>query len=226
VESFGFGPGADWRAVNLRAKKGSYTFRVTFAGRPFGQFSLKLAGEYNVANALAVCALAHEAGISIKALADSMATYDGVERRMTFRGRGRGVTIVDDYAHHPTEIRVTLDAVRRRYSPKRTWVVFQPHQASRTRHLLEEFSRAFDQADVVLVPDIYSVRDTEEDRRSVGSAHLVERICSTGTRSIYLPTMKAVTDHVESHAADGDLVVVMGAGDVWKVADELVERMC
>lgn len=226
VESFGFGPGADWRAVNLRARQGSFTFRVTYAGRPFGQFSLALAGMHNVANALAACALAHEAGAAIDAVATAMSSYEGVERRMTFRGRGRGVTIVDDYAHHPTEIRVTLDAVRRRYAPKRTWVVFQPHQASRTRHLMDEFSRAFDLADVVLVPDIYSVRDTEEDVRSVGSAHLVERIRSMGTRSIYLPTMKDVTDHVESHAADGDLVVVMGAGDVWKVADELVERMC
>lgn len=226
VEYCGFGPGADWRAVNLRAQRGQFTFRIMHKKRPFAQATLSLAGQYNVANALAGVALAHEAGAPKEAIIKALADFEGVDRRMTHRGTGRGVTIVDDYAHHPTEIRVTLEAVRRRYAPKRTWVVFQPHQASRTRQLFEGFAHAFEQADVVLLPDIYCVRDTESDRESVGSVGLAQRIALTGTRSMYLPTMQDVTEHLTHHTTDGDLVVVMGAGDVWKVADELVERMC
>lgn len=226
VEYCGFGPGADWRAVNLRAQRGRFVFRILYRGRAYAQASLQLAGRYNVANALAAVALAHEAGAPANLIVKALAEFRGVDRRMTHRGTGRGVTIVDDYAHHPTEIKATLEAVRRRYAPKRTWVVFQPHQASRTRYLLDDFSTAFRDADVVVLPDIYCVRDSEADRSAVASSGLAERIAKTGTRSLYIPSMHDVTDHLASHAREGDLVVVMGAGDVWKVADELVQRMC
>lgn len=226
VEYCGFGPGADWRAVNLRALRGRFSFRIMYRRRFFAQATLQLAGRYNVANALAAVALAHHAGASAEAIVEALAEFRGVDRRMTHRGTSRGVTIVDDYAHHPTEIRVTLEAIRRRYNPKRTWVVFQPHQASRTRQLFDDFSTAFEHADVVLLPDIYSVRDTEADQAAVGSSVLAERIAQSGKQSMYLPSMREVTDYLAANTTEGDLVVVMGAGDVWKVADELIERMC
>ena len=226
VETFGLGVGAHWRATSLRAQRGCYTFRLVHRGRFLTTCRLKLAGRHSVNNALAAAALAHEAGVAPDRIAGAMATFEGVHRRMTLRGRGRGITIVDDYAHHPTEIKVTLRALRHRYAPRRTWVVFQPHQASRTRILMEDFIHAFEDADVVLIPDIYSVRDTEEDRRAIASPSLVERICSTGKESRYLPSFDEVCDHLEQNAEDGDVVVTMGAGDVWKVADGLVERVC
>ena len=140
-------------------------------------------------------------------------------------GQLRGVTVIDDYAHHPTEIRVSIEAVRHRYSPRRTWVVFQPHQHSRTRLLMDEFARSFKDADEIIVPDIYDARDSTDDDNPNGSVELVSRIRKTGGRVRHLPELKDVTDHLLEHVADGDLVLTMGAGDIWKVADELVERI-
>ena len=225
VETVGFGPGADWQAASLRSCRGQFSFRLNYRGCYFASCRLKLAGKHNVANALAAAALAHEAGASAEAIVASMADFSGVQRRMTCRGTHRGVTIVDDYAHHPTEIKATLRAVRSHYAPKRTWVVFQPHQASRTRQMLDEFSRAFDDADVVIIPDIYKVRDSQEDCQTVQASGLVERLSIEGKTSRYMPSLDQVCEHLASSVRAGDLVVTMGAGDVWKVADGLVERV-
>ncbi|HRX86582.1 MAG TPA: UDP-N-acetylmuramate--L-alanine ligase, partial [Phycisphaerae bacterium] len=226
VQSCGFGPGAYWRATNLRLHRGCYSFVLRREGRPLATCTLSIAGRHNVANALAGAALAAHAGAEPERIAEALATYEGVHRRMTFRGRGRGVTIIDDYAHHPTEIRATLAAVRQRYAPRRMWAVFQPHQASRTRLLMEEFVTAFKDADVVLIPDIYSVRDTDADRAAVTSATLASRICSAGRAAHYLPGLDSVCDHLDANVGEGDVVVTMGAGDVYKVADGLVKRVC
>jgi len=226
LETFGLAPGADWRAVSPRSCRGRFDFLLFYRDQLLTRCSLRLPGRYNVGNALAAAALAWEAGVSSARIATGLASFEGVHRRAMLRGQGRGVTIIDDYAHHPTEIRVTLRALRSHYVPKRTWVVFQPHQASRTRHLLEDFGRAFEGADVVLVPDIYSVRDTEEDRREMRSPRLVDRIQASGTESRYLPTFDDVTRHLEQNLAKGDLVITMGAGDVWRVADGLARMVC
>ncbi len=225
VETFGFTAGADWRAVDLRAERGSYSFSLMYDGRVYDDCRVKLAGEYNVSNALAAAALAHHAGASVESIVEAMGTFEGVHRRMTCRGTWKGATVVDDYAHHPTEIRVTLNALRHRYAPNRMWVVFQPHQASRTHQLMEGFGRAFSDADVVLVPDIYSVRDSQEDLERANSSRLVERLTHAGVESRYLPTFDDVRAHLDGHVSDGDCVVTMGAGDVWKVADNLVGRV-
>ncbi|MBU0719091.1 MAG: UDP-N-acetylmuramate--L-alanine ligase, partial [Planctomycetes bacterium] len=159
-------------------------------------------------------------------LARALPSFTGINRRMTWRGRGRGVDIVDDYAHHPTEIRVTLEALRRSYQPKRVLVVFQPHQHARTRHLFEDFATSFSGADEVIVPDIYGAREEGVEVGGMGSRELASRICEHGVSARYLPTLGAATDRLVQHAVEGDLIVTMGAGDVWKVADELVNRVC
>jgi UDP-N-acetylmuramate--alanine ligase len=135
------------------------------------------------------------------------------------------VIVVDDYAHHPTEIRATIRAARDRYTPKRTWVVFQPHQYSRTKMFIDTFAESFNDADLILIPDIFAARDSEQDRRAVGSADLVERIHACGGQAWHIPQLDAVTDHLEQNIGPGDMVLTMGAGDVWKVADGLVERI-
>jgi UDP-N-acetylmuramate--alanine ligase len=144
---------------------------------------------------------------------------------MEVRGTTAGITVIDDYAHHPTEIAVTLRAVRDRYRQRRTWVVFQPHQHSRTRLLMDEFAGCFDGAYRVLVPDVYAARDSEEDKALNGSRGLVSRLRANGSDARYLPTLEEVAAHLASEVAAGDVVVTMGAGDVWKVADALVERV-
>jgi UDP-N-acetylmuramate--alanine ligase len=225
VETFGFEGEAHWQAVNLREDRGCYAFDVRFRGAHVASTRLSIPGRYNVANALAALALAHHAGVDPDVMATALPTFAGIDRRLSWCGAGRGVTIVDDYAHHPTEIRVTIEAARYRYRPSRTLVVFQPHQHARTRHLMDDFADAFGEADEIIVPDVYGAREAG-DTGIPCSQELVSRIRRVGGRATYLPRLGDVADHVVRHAVEGDLVLIMGAGDVWKVADELVERIC
>jgi len=226
VETFGFSDGADWRACNLCIDRGRYSFDVFFRRERLLSTGLSVPGRHNVANALAAIALTHHAGAEPERIAKALFTFAGVDRRLSWRAEGRGVTIVDDYAHHPTEIRVTIEAARDRYRPRRLWVVFQPHQDSRTRHFMDQFAESFGQADEVIVPEVYRARDTGDPLGQAGSAELASRICRAGGRAQYLKTLVDVVDHLMPQLAEGDLVLTMGAGDVWKVADELVERLC
>jgi len=226
VETFGFCDEADWQAVNLRADRGRYGFDVRLRGSRLLSTSLAIPGRHNVANALAAVALAYHAGAEPERLAEALTTFKGVDRRLTWRGEGQGVTIVDDYAHHPTEIRVTIEAARDRYRPRRLWVVFQPHQDSRTRHFMDEFAASFGQADEVIVAEVYRARDRGDPLGQAGSAELALRICRAGGRGQYVPTLGGAVEALCPHLAEGDLVLTMGAGDVWKVADELVQRLC
>src|SRR5581483_311110 len=148
--------------------------------------------------------------------------FKGVDRRMTEVGRFNGAIVVDDYGHHPTEIRATLRALREKYQPKRLICVFQPHQASRTRLLLEDFSTCFSDATETLLPDIYSVRDTAEDKAAVSSGELASRIEKSGQRAKHLPTFEQIVQHLKQDARDGDVIVTMGAGTVWQIGRELV----
>ncbi|MEN6427434.1 MAG: UDP-N-acetylmuramate--L-alanine ligase [Phycisphaerales bacterium] len=137
----------------------------------------------------------------------------------------RGITVLDDYGHHPTEIRASLAAIRQRYQPRRLWCVFQAHQYSRTQALLEEFANCFVQADKVIVPEIYFSRDSQASREAVNAKILADRIRRSGTDAEYVATFDAVCDHLEQNVNAGDVVVTMGAGDVWKVADEYIRRL-
>lgn len=226
IETFGFEHGVDWRAVNLRDDHGRFSFDAEYRGEVVLSTSLAIAGRHNVGNALGAIALAYHAGADLKAVARAAASFEGVRRRLTFRGRGRGVTILDDYAHHPTEVRVTIEAARYRYEPKRTLVVFQPHQYSRTWHLMDAFAGSFTLADEVVIPEVYGAREARDDLNGRASEELASRIVKHGGQARYVPTLRDAAEHVSRHAADGDMVLTMGAGDVWKVADELVERFC
>ncbi len=226
VATFGFEEGADWQAAELHNDAGCYAFDIRLEGNPLMSTRLSIPGRHNVANALAAVALAYHAGADPEAVAEALPAFEGVSRRLTWRGEGRGVTIVDDYAHHPTEVRASLEAARHRYRPKRTWVVFQPHQRERMRRLLDDFAGSLGEADEVIVPDVYAARETDDPDHSACAENLVSRIRQSGGRVCYLPSLEAVADHLVENVAEGDLVMTMGAGDVWKVADELVERIC
>lgn len=226
VETFGFGPEADWRAIHLDGKRGCYSFDVTLGGSHVLSTRMSIPGRHSVANALPAIALAHHAGADADSIAAAVESFAGINRRMTWRGEGRGVTIVDDYAHHPTEVRVTIEAALRRYDPKRTWVIFQPHQQERTRRLMDGFAGSFAGADEIIVPDVYGARETSETQTVRCSEQLVQRIRQCGGNARYVPDLAAVAGLVTEQLSAGDLVLTMGAGDVWKVADELVERLC
>jgi UDP-N-acetylmuramate--alanine ligase len=224
-ETFNLDGPADWRAENLQFDTGRGIFDLTYQGRILTQVRLKLAGAHNVANALAVSALAREAGLTATQIRVGLEGYEGVGRRMTYKGQAAGVTVLDDYAHHPTEIRVTLEAIRARYQPRRLWCLFQPHQHSRTRFLMKEFALCFQAADVVLLPEIYFVRDSEQLRREVNAEQLAAAIATHGGDARYCGTFDRIRETLAAELRPGDVVVTMGAGDIGNLADELIRRL-
>ncbi len=131
--------------------------------------------------------------------------------------------MLDDYAHHPTEIRASLEAVRQRYRPKRLWCVFQPHQYSRTRFLLDDFAESFKLADITIVPEIYFVRDTAESKSTVNAETLAECIRRQQCEALFINDFAGILNYITQHIQDGDLVMTMGAGTIWKVADDIIQ---
>ena len=215
----------DWWPAKLRLDDGRGRFELMHRGRCLGSVELTLAGMHNVANAMAVAALAHHAGAADGDICRALSTFAGVGRRMSNKGHVAGILILDDYAHHPTEIRVTLEAIRQRYRPRRLWCVFQPHQHSRTRFLLDDFALSFGAADVVLLPDIYFVRDSDAVRREINAQQLSREIVNNSGQALYLRDFDTIATHLCRELLQGDLVVTMGAGDIWKLGDELIHRL-
>jgi UDP-N-acetylmuramate--alanine ligase len=211
-----------WSTRVTRIKNGCYCGEIWFQNEALALIELSVAGEHNLINATMAVAACRAVGIDPQRSASAIASFKGVDRRMTEVGKFNGAIVVDDYGHHPTEIRATLKALREKYQPNRLICVFQPHQASRTRLLLDEFSTCFSDATETLLPDIYSVRDSAEDRAAVSSGELASRIERSGQRAKHLPTFQQIVDHLRSDARDGDVIVTMGAGTVWQIGRELV----
>jgi len=222
VQTFGLTPGCAWRGENVVSDRGRRAMDVVFQGRPFCRLRVPLAGLHNAYNALAATALLHHAGVEAESIAKLLGGFTGAYRRATLKGRSRGVTVVDDYAHHPTEVQASLRALREFYSPKRLLCVFQPHQHSRTRFLLKDFAQSFGACDEVIVPDIYFVRDSARERDYISSADLVAQIGFHGGVAVYRKTFDEIIGHLQDELTAGDLVVTMGAGNIWEVADEIV----
>ncbi len=226
VETFGFSEGMDWRADNVEQERGHYSFDIMHEGSFFVRAGLnRLPGRHQISNALVAAALAHHAGVGPESIAESLSQFSGADRRLTERGEVGGALLLDDYGHHPTEIQVTLRAVRERYPNRRLWVIFQPHQHSRTRFFLNDFARSFGLADRLLVPDIFFVRDSEAERNAVCGSDLVDRVRASGGDALYLASQDEIVDHVVDNLEEGDVVMTMGAGDVWKIGDALVRRL-
>ncbi len=222
VQTFGLSANCTWRGMNMHAHQGRFAFDVLFRDAKYCSLELLLPGLHNAYNALAATAALHHAGMSTEKAAQLLGQFTGTHRRMTLKAQHKGVTVVDDYAHHPTEIQVTLRAIRDFYQPRRLMCVFQPHQHSRTRFLLKDFARSFGAADEVIVPDIYFVRDSARERDYVSSEDLVSQIRLNAGTAMYLKTFDDINRHLQSTLKSGDLVVTMGAGNIWEVADETV----
>jgi len=222
VETFGLAAGRTWRGVDLATDRGLVTMDVTLCDQDFCRLAVPLPGLHNAYNALAATALLYHAGMGPKKIAELLGQFAGTRRRMTVKAQRNGLTVLDDYAHHPREIQVTLKAIRDYYQPARLVCVFQPHQHSRTRFLLKDFASSFGQADEVIVPDIYFVRDSDREKDYISSEDLVSQIRLRGGAATYLESFDEITRHLQATLAPGDLVVTMGAGNIWKVADEIV----
>ncbi len=225
VETFGLSAGCHWRGLILKAVRGNIQLEICKDGKIFGDLLVPLPGLHNAYNALAAVAMLHHAGLQPDYITRHLETFTGTKRRMTHVGQSRGVTVVDDFAHHPTEIQATLRAVKNHYQPKRIFCVFQPHQHSRTRFLLKDFAQSFALAEEVIVPEIYFVRDSEKEKDHISSEDLVAQISLRGGVAKYLETFEDIVQHLLAQVGQDDLIVTMGAGNVWEVADEIIRRL-
>jgi len=198
-------------------------FEIRLKDQDVGRFRLPAPGAHNVLNATAAIAVALELEIAPEKIREALEAFTSVDRRFQVRGRERGVTVIDDYGHHPTEIRATLAAARLG-GYRRIHVLFQPHRYTRTQQLMEEFAGSFHQADSVLLLDIYAA--SEEPIEGVTSESLAEMTRSFGHRSAgYAGTVVRAVDQVVNMVQEGDLVLTLGAGNIWQAGDLLLARL-
>jgi UDP-N-acetylmuramate--alanine ligase len=220
LRTYGVSPDADVRVVPGDRRPGRRSLQVDGE-----EYRLGLPGLHNLLNAAAVLTVADELALDRRAVGKALGSFRGVGRRLEVVGRRRGVAVVDDYAHHPTEVQASLRALRDEYAPRRLWCVFQPHQYSRLRLFLSDFARALADADRVVVPEIFAARDAETDRRAVCAADLVAAVQTRGGDAVFIPDFASIVDFVRTQARPGDVVVTMGAGDVGDVAGRLATAL-
>ena len=213
--SFGVEADADFTAKNIRYIKGRPDFDIYHNGEFYTHISLSVTGEHNVYNALAATAAAYTCGIGGEKASIGLANYKGACRRMEYKGKMCGADVYDDYGHHPTEVKTTLDGVSR-MGYNRLWCVFQSHTYSRTSELFDEFIHAFDSADRVIFADIYAARET--DTRGMSGEVLASAL---GKKAEYVGGNCEIAAHLKKELRDGDVLIVMGAGDIYKLYDEL-----
>jgi UDP-N-acetylmuramate--alanine ligase len=221
VFTYGVAAEADYRLEFVEAGQGRFArFLVHTAQGPLGPFELHVPGRHNVLNATAAVAIARQLEVPADKIAEGLNHFRGVDRRFQQRGTMRGVTVVDDYGHHPTEIRATLAAARE-CGHQRIHVVFQPHRYSRTLDLLDQFSGAFADADTVIVLPIYAA--SEEPIPGVTAERLVDRI--QGPSVQFAPDFSAAVSAVAAQAREGDLILTLGAGSVSQLAPQILAAL-
>lgn len=217
IETFGLEESADWQARNIiHEADGQNTFDVYYKGAFFGPVHLNIPGDHNITNALAAIASAHFLGISAEDCRKGLLHFTGTERRFQRKGEKNGVVVIDDYAHHPTEIKAALAAAKN-VRHNTTWCVFQPHTYSRTKFLFDEFGEAFQDADEVIIADIYAARETDDG--TISARMLADRVAKAGKSARYVGDFDAIRHFLEEHCQAGDLLLTVGAGDVVKIGE-------
>jgi len=224
VETFSLAGGGDWTG-EVTGRDG-FRSRVVISrsGEEFLEFDLSIPGEHNILNALAAVAVLAGAGISASEMKVGLESFRGVRRRFQVLGEVGGVLFVDDYAHHPTEIKATLGSARSLFRERRIWCVFQPHQHSRTRFLLEQFAESFSDADMLVFPDIYFVRDSEVERRRISSADLAREVLARGQEALHIPTFDEIKSSLRRRLQAGDVVITMGAGNIGELGHAMAQE--
>ncbi|HLM60567.1 MAG TPA: UDP-N-acetylmuramate--L-alanine ligase, partial [Pyrinomonadaceae bacterium] len=223
--TYGFTAQADVSAHNIVYNEtfGS-SFVVAKGGKELGEINLPVPGRHNVYNALAATAVALELDIPFEKIASAFAEFKNANRRFQFKGEANGITIVDDYGHHPTEILATLAAAKDGSGGRRTVVVFQPHRYTRTNELMEDFARCFNNADSLFLLDIYAA--SEPPIENVTAEILTEKIKEFGHKNVrYIGDIETAAEKVTEHLREGDLVITLGAGSITKLSDELIEKL-
>lgn len=220
VITYGMDPTCTYHAENIIFNAQGYgEFDVMHHNINLGHIVLSVPGQHNVSNALAVIAAARKLGISMEQIQAGLLGFGGANRRFQYKGSLNGVTIIDDYAHHPTEIRTTLEAAKN-YPHREIWCIFQPHTYTRTKAFFHEFAESLSLADHIILADIYAARET--DTLGVSSALLCEEIKSLGADCYYFSTFAEIEEFVKSHCIHQDLLITMGAGDVVNIGENLL----
>ncbi|MCD8364489.1 MAG: UDP-N-acetylmuramate--L-alanine ligase [Clostridiales bacterium] len=223
VVTFGVSGVEDYTAADVTFDKNACaSFTFLCHGQPEGYVSLRVPGTHNISNALAAIAFAREAGIPDDVIIRGLSSFGGTARRFEYKGNFNGVTVIDDYAHHPTEIRATLTAAQN-YPHGRILCVFQPHTYTRTRAFWDEFVDALSLADIVILADVYAARET--DTLGIRSEDLAGDIKKRGTESYYFSNFREIEDYIVKNSLHKDLLITMGAGDIYQVGEDLLTGM-
>ncbi len=224
VVTYGVDNEADFRAIDISFSGLTSQFTLYHRETLLGKVEMQVPGLFNVYNSMAAVAVALELGMKFSTIQEGLSAYKGVHRRLETRGQTGGVTVVDDYGHHPTEIKAVLAAAKNAWEGRRLVVVFQPHRYTRTKALFDEFLNSFDDAGVLILTDIYAA--SEKEIKGVHSMNLCKGIKDNGHGNVtYLSGFKEIVDHLCAIVKPGDVVMTLGAGDVWKIGEELLGRL-
>jgi UDP-N-acetylmuramate--alanine ligase len=225
LATFGFDAQADWQAISLKVQRGRYRFIVRHRKREVAEVTLRVPGRHNVLNALAAAALASEVGCRGKEIAEALSQFAGLERRLETVGTFKGVAMVDDYAHHPTEISAALAAVRKMFPERRLLCVFQPHQASRTRRLLDELATSLHNADKLYVAEIFRAREPVAVASEVTAADLAAKARQLGVDVPSAHGLDEIIERLSDELSPGDVLITLGAGDIRRICNGLIHRL-
>jgi UDP-N-acetylmuramate: L-alanyl-gamma-D-glutamyl-meso-diaminopimelate ligase len=224
VETFGLSDGADWQAHDVDTREGITAFRVRRRGEPFGLFQSPLLGAHNVRNALAAIAVGAHAGLGPDTLSEGLRAFRGIKRRLETMGVSHGVTVLDDFAHHPTAVHETLSALRSGYPGRRIWAVFEPRSASSCRRVFQDdFARAFGGADQVVVARVF--RSALPDDERLSAEQLVSDLQARGQRARYVPEVDDIVRTLVDEHREGDLVVLMSNGGFGGIHQKLLKAL-
>jgi UDP-N-acetylmuramate--alanine ligase len=222
--TYGMSSQADFQIRDVEYEKRHSSFSVYRQGQKLGRFTLNLPGIHNVYNATASIAVGIELDVPMDAIASALQTLEGVQRRLEIKGEVDGITVVDDYGHHPTEIKTTLQAIEECWPDNRKIIVFQPHRYTRTQALFDDFTRSFYQSDVLLVLPIYAAG--EQDIAGVTGLKLCEGIKAHGHKEVfYSEGQKDAIAYLRENLKPGDVLLTLGAGDVWQVGTKILKAL-
>lgn len=221
VVTFGMSEESDIYPVNITYDQGKGSFNPVYNGKEYDAITLSVPGEHNISNALSAIACAIEMGVPYENIKDGLLAFHGADRRFQYKGKYKGATIIDDYAHHPTEISASLSAAKN-YPHNRLIVVFQPHTYTRTLSFLDDFAKALSVADMVILADIYPAR--EPDIYNISSKDVVDKLKNYSCESHYIGSFSEVEKFLEKNLLNDDLLITMGAGDVNLVGENLLKQ--
>ncbi len=222
--TYGMSTQADFQAENVVFENYKSRFTLQQQGRPLGEIHLNLPGIHNVYNSMASVAVGIELGIPFETIKKALETLQGVQRRLEIKGEINGITVVDDYGHHPTEIKTTLQAAKECWPDRRKVIVFQPHRYTRTKALFDDFTRAFYQSDVLVVLPIYAA--SEKKIKGVNSWSMCDGIREHGHKEVICKdSLPAAVSDLKEILKPGDILLTLGAGDVWKVGEEILKKL-